>query len=138
MSLFQILVYLVVIFYHCELMEGFSFSCHKHNNLLKPPLTHRSRIQLYMIDPSFNNQGIDITIFMNQISDMFSGKVSSIPTQEVAQETSTGLGALGSDFLAFLCATICIVPLFKWLKASSVIGECLRCWSVCSSHLFYY
>lgn len=33
-----------------------------------------------------------------------------------------GLNPLGNDLLIFLCATIGIVPLFKWLKASSVIG----------------
>ena len=32
------------------------------------------------------------------------------------------LNPLGNDLLIFLCATIGIVPLFKWLDASPVIG----------------
>jgi Kef-type K+ transport system membrane component KefB len=32
------------------------------------------------------------------------------------------LNVLGNDLLIFLCATIGIVPLFKWLKASPVLG----------------
>ena len=39
----------------------------------------------------------------------------------VDEETGT-LYPLGNDLLIFLCATIGIVPLFKWLKASPVIG----------------
>lgn len=38
-------------------------------------------------------------------------------------ETAEGaLNPLGNDLLIFFCTTIGIVPLFKWLKASSVIG----------------
>jgi len=38
-------------------------------------------------------------------------------------DAETGLiKPLGNDLLIFLCATIGIVPLFKWLKASPVIG----------------
>lgn len=37
-------------------------------------------------------------------------------------EPSGSLNPLGNDLLIFLCATIGIVPLFKWLKASPVIG----------------
>jgi Kef-type K+ transport system membrane component KefB len=33
-----------------------------------------------------------------------------------------GLNLLGNDLLIFFCVTIGIVPLFKWLKASPVIG----------------
>lgn len=42
---------------------------------------------------------------------------SNLPV--AAQE---GLNPLGNDLLIFLCATIGIVPLFKWLDASPVIG----------------
>lgn len=38
------------------------------------------------------------------------------------EEESGALNPLGNDLLIFLCATIGIVPLFKWLKASPVIG----------------
>ena len=38
------------------------------------------------------------------------------------EETAGSLNPLGNDLLIFLCATIGIVPLFKWLKASPVIG----------------
>ena len=37
-------------------------------------------------------------------------------------ESGASLNPLGNDLLIFLCATIAIVPLFKWLKASPVIG----------------
>ena len=38
-------------------------------------------------------------------------------------ETAEGaLNPLGNDLLIFFCTTIGVVPLFKWLKASSVIG----------------
>ena len=54
-----------------------------------------------------------------------------IPTAPIAEFTSVvpsidepsgSLNPLGNDLLIFLCATIGIVPLFKWLKASPVIG----------------
>ena len=37
-------------------------------------------------------------------------------------ELRVGLNLLGSDLLAFLFSTIAIVPLFKFLKESPVIG----------------
>ena len=37
-------------------------------------------------------------------------------------EGGRSLDPLGNDILIFLCATIGIVPLFKWLEASPVIG----------------
>ena len=51
----------------------------------------------------------------------------AIPASQGAQlvaptETSKTLMVLGNDLLIFLCSTIAIVPLFKYLKASPVIG----------------
>eukprot|EP00981_Chlorochromonas_danica_P011252 scaffold3827_cov191-Ochromonas_danica.AAC.2 len=45
---------------------------------------------------------------------------ASPPVEEAT--TSSTLDFLGNDLLIFLCATIGIVPLFKWLKASPVLG----------------
>ena len=42
------------------------------------------------------------------------------PIDKGGQEGS--LSPLGNDLLIFLCSTIGIVPLFKYLKASPVIG----------------
>lgn len=42
------------------------------------------------------------------------------PIEKGEQEGS--LNPLGNDLLIFLCSTIGIVPLFKYLKASPVIG----------------
>jgi hypothetical protein len=39
-----------------------------------------------------------------------------------AEEPAASLNPLGNDLLIFLCATIGIVPLFKWLGESPVIG----------------
>jgi Kef-type K+ transport system membrane component KefB len=50
----------------------------------------------------------------------------TVPTQSevfaIDEERGETLNLLGKDFLIFLCATIGIVPLFKYLKASPVIG----------------
>jgi Kef-type K+ transport system membrane component KefB len=44
-------------------------------------------------------------------------------TRATGEEADVGaLNPLGNDLLIFFCTTIGIVPLFKWLKASSVIG----------------
>lgn len=51
-------------------------------------------------------------------------------TEQTIQVTTTvlkaaeggGLNYLGNDLLIFFCTTICIVPLFKYLKASPVLG----------------
>ena len=57
------------------------------------------------------------------LSPLFPLSVSSldVPEIDIVDEASS-LSPLGADLLVFLFATIGIVPLFKWLKASPVIG----------------
>lgn len=61
-----------------------------------------------------SSHGMDLSFLLNQAD--VTDKVI-----EVTAEHSE-LSPLGNDLLIFLCATIGIVPLFKVLKASSVIG----------------
>lgn len=80
-------------------------------NLCTPPTSHKGVLKLSGLDFS------TFESFQKPINDFFQ-LISPSTTAEVA----SGLGPLGSDLLAFLCATIVIVPLFNYLKASSVIG----------------
>ena len=50
-----------------------------------------------------------------------SAQIFDNPLTSLDQEKGS-LDPLGNDLLIFLCATIGIVPLFKWLDASPVIG----------------
>jgi hypothetical protein len=68
----------------------------------------------------------------NSIQDVFAQLPKQIPQSAPVTplldnpiEKGDGEGSLnplGNDLLIFLCSTIGIVPLFKWLKASPVIG----------------
>ena len=104
---------------------------HNHHN-------HRSNSKLMF---SLSDQLTDILTNIGNIDQYIQGALNSatdtapliasqpLTTQvpelniltNVNEETGT-LYPLGNDLLIFLCATIGIVPLFKWLKASPVIG----------------
>lgn len=67
--------------------------------------------------PSFVQSIIHPTVSSNQFLETVSAVASASEPVE-----ATSLNPLGNDLLIFLCATIGIVPLFKWLNASPVIG----------------
>jgi Kef-type K+ transport system membrane component KefB len=76
-------------------------------------------------------QLIWLTAQETQVGSVIKSATLPIPGSGVAQifdnpltdaEEARSLDPLGNDLLIFLCATIGIVPLFKWLKASPVIG----------------
>ena len=97
---------------------GFSF----HRDITHIPKSRSCRyLHLPDFDPSFIQHGFQ------HIDQLLHGAL----TPTVAETTSLilsveepvgSLNPLGNDLLIFLCATIGIVPLFKWLKASPVIG----------------
>ena len=58
----------------------------------------------------------------NNSPDIIQESAQQVVQLEDLKSAETIISALGNDLLIFLCATIGIVPLFKWLKASSVIG----------------
>ena len=60
---------------------------------------------------------------LTTIAEPLTSMTSSAKDMEfMGLETEGALSPLGNDLLIFFCTTIGIVPLFKWLKASSVIG----------------
>jgi len=64
--------------------------------------------------------------------------VEAVPSViEKASEVKAGLNLLGTDLLAFLCATIFIVPLFKFLKESPVIGFLSKTLNILSAASYY-
>eukprot|EP01038_Epipyxis_sp_PR26KG_P011716 gene11716-15683_t len=62
---------------------------------------------------------------IGQLADTIQSNPIPVTTTDIISEevkTSGSLIPLGNDLLIFLCATICIVPLFKFLNASPVLG----------------
>ena len=104
--------------YHLSYYSPLTVVQHKERTIpaIRSAIGHAQRLKSQTACNAFPaGAGFDLQILSDQFNHFIS--TSSIPS-----ESESGLGALGKDFLAFLCATICIVPLFKWLKASSVIG----------------
>ena len=71
------------------------------------------------IDPQMIQHSID-----QLVHGMFTTPVAApeLTSVVLSADEPASLNPLGNDLLIFLCATIGIVPLFKWLKASPVIG----------------
>jgi hypothetical protein len=97
--------------------------------LRKFPLKSNSRrnFELKVFDTTVIEQGLE------GVSRLLQGALGQTQLVNPTESTSVilsgvdineavGLNPLGNDLLIFLCATIGIVPLFKWLKASPVIG----------------
>ena len=92
----------------------------------------RRHLHLPDFDPTFiqhSYQNIEqlfqgFLIQSKPVTDQFLPSIPSvlISADDVTIIEPVGLNPLGNDLLIFLCATIGIVPLFKWLKASPVIG----------------
>ena len=92
----------------------------------------RRHLHLPDFDPTFiqhSCQNIEqlfqgFLIQSKPVTDQFLPSIPSvlISADDVTIIEPVGLNPLGNDLLIFLCATIGIVPLFKWLKASPVIG----------------
>lgn len=91
----------------------------------------------YRNHPSFNRQlttlrpssaihgfPLDSLTFLENIVQQSQPTIQGEQLLTSVSEASTveGLNPLGNDLLIFLCATIGIVPLFKWLNASPVLG----------------
>jgi Kef-type K+ transport system membrane component KefB len=103
------------------------------NSRIKPP-TRRVKLSTSFFDTSFLENGIHnldqlIQGALNQATstpELISSDAitTSVPELNILtiDEPSGSLNPLGNDLLIFLCSTIGIVPLFKWLKASPVIG----------------
>lgn len=61
---------------------------------------------------------------IEQVFESAGDALGSVISNDFAAEDAeaSALSPLGNDMLIFLCSTIGIVPLFKWLKASPVLG----------------
>lgn len=77
----------------------------------------RDLSELHQFHDAFSQITQSTSSFFNQ----FIATSIDLPEINLVDESSS-LNPLGNDLLAFLFATIGIVPLFKWLNASPVIG----------------
>lgn len=92
---------------------------------LKP--NSRRNFELKVFDTTVIEQGFEgvsrlLQGALGQTQLVTSAESTSVVLSAVDINEAVGLNPLGNDLLIFLCATIGIVPLFKWLKASPVIG----------------
>eukprot|EP01031_Cornospumella_fuschlensis_P029836 gene29836-36026_t len=77
--------------------------------------------------PDFVTQSMDylshvIPPTLQEMEEVVQNVANSAPEPIELAEPSSTLNFLGKDLLIFLCSTIGIVPLFKYLKASPVLG----------------
>jgi Kef-type K+ transport system membrane component KefB len=99
------IIVLIVSFWFASSFKVLKSSLPAKNHRLIP-----TRLSFSFID--------EISQASHAITNIFQGSSNVVETSEGSSE----LSALGKDFLVFLCATIGIVPLFKQLKTSPVIG----------------
>lgn len=87
----------------------------------------RSTQPLHYSMPDFVTQSLDylshvIPPTLQEMEEVVQSVAHSAPEPIELAEPSSTLNFLGKDLLIFLCSTIGIVPLFKYLKASPVLG----------------
>jgi Kef-type K+ transport system membrane component KefB len=110
------------ILFHLLLLVAFtklSYGYHKLNH----PIVRQKDISVLgkdMKSTRLKCHTIESIVSLTCLSDSFPLAID-LPEINLVDETSA-LSPLGNDLLVFLFATIGIVPLFKWLNASPVIG----------------
>eukprot|EP00607_Mallomonas_marina_P010758 CAMPEP_0182421836 /NCGR_PEP_ID=MMETSP1167-20130531/7354_1 /TAXON_ID=2988 /ORGANISM="Mallomonas Sp, Strain CCMP3275" /LENGTH=832 /DNA_ID=CAMNT_0024599371 /DNA_START=104 /DNA_END=2602 /DNA_ORIENTATION=+ len=107
-----------------------------HTSVLKNNILNQRPIDIKKtraISPSYGKQSESFALYYSfvdmhdSISHFFNlliepdVAINAIDADNIIEESQT-LDILGNDLLIFLCSTIGIVPLFKYLKASPVLG----------------